>query len=151
MNLEVRQAKLSDHEAIEAFPATAYEDGSKGGERWTQFACNPFGDRSDGLAPAWIALDHGRVVGQIAVQEVAFQIQDRTYKAGWIVDVMILPSHRGLGVGRSLHEDIPARTPLVATLTMAPATRRSGVSRNSSASCASRTRSWPRSGRQPER
>jgi GNAT superfamily N-acetyltransferase len=58
------------------------------------------------------------------VQEAAFQIEDRTYKGGWIVDVMILPSHRGLGLGHSLHEDIPARIPLVVTLTMAPATRR---------------------------
>ena len=48
----------------------------------------------------------------------------QAYKAGWIVDVMILPSFRGCGLGHRLYGAIAETGLALFTLTMAPATRR---------------------------
>lgn len=125
--VEVRRARLSDYPAIAVFLREAYEDLApfKGEERWRwQFTNNPYGDHSDEYAPVWIADDAGRVVGQIAVQQGSLQIEGEVHSAGWIVDVIILPSHRGLGLGHRLHAAVAADLPLLVTLTMALATRR---------------------------
>jgi GNAT superfamily N-acetyltransferase len=123
----VRQAERSDRPALDQFLAEAY--GSKApyklGERWSwQFARNPFWHASDGRVPVWIAVDDGRIVGQIAVQVGRLQVERRTLDAGWIVDVMILPSHRGEGLGHRLHDGVASGMDVLVTLTMAPATRR---------------------------
>jgi GNAT superfamily N-acetyltransferase len=59
------------------------------------------------------------------VQEGNLQIDGEMYSAGWIVDVMILPSHRGLGLGHKLYDAVAEELPILVTLTMAEATRRS--------------------------
>ncbi len=72
----------------------------------------------------WIALEDGRVVGQIAVQEALLQVEDQTFPAGWIVDVMVLPSHRGGGLGGRIYEAVAEDVDILVTLTMAEPTRR---------------------------
>jgi hypothetical protein len=127
MSVEVRQAHESDRPAIAAFIEEAYGERArfKGDLRWTwQFRRNPFGDVGSPLLPVCIASDGERVVGQIAVQPAALQLDGVVHKAGWIVDVMILDSHRGLGLGHRLHEGAARIVPILVTLTMAPATRR---------------------------
>ncbi len=76
------------------------------------------------MVPVWIALDGDRVVGQIAVQEARLQVEHATLHAGWIVDVMILPTHRGGGLGHRLYEAVARDVGVLVTLTMALATRR---------------------------
>ena len=125
--IEVRQAKSSDRDAIAAFVEEAYGARAryKGTPRWTwQFVDNPFGSHPEGTVPVWIALDGDRVVGQIAVQDAVLQVQDTTLEAGWIVDVMILPSHRGSGLGHRLYDAVARDVAVLVTLTMALATRR---------------------------
>jgi GNAT superfamily N-acetyltransferase len=125
--LVVRQARVSDRPAIADFLVEAYGAKApyKGERRWTwQFSANPFSNASDGLATVWIALDGGRVVGQIGVQAGALQVEDRSEDAGWIVDVMILAGYRGRGLGHRLHEGAAQAVDALVTLTMAPATRR---------------------------
>ena len=115
---------MADWELIEKFIVEAYGRSAayKGRERWYwQFVANPF--RST-LISVWIALDEGNVVGQIAVQPTIVQIENVEYPAGWIVDVMVLPAHRGRSLGHKLHAAVAAEMPLLATLTMAPAMRR---------------------------
>jgi|SRR5579884_272402 len=127
MAVEIRQGRDSDREAIAAFLAEAYGTRAryKGPERWTwQFERNPFAFTADGTVPVWIAVDADRVVGQIAVQQAALKIEDETVAAGWIVDVMILPSHRGGGIGHRLYEAVARDVDVLVTLTMAEATRR---------------------------
>ena len=127
VNSIVRQARLSDWEAISHFIDIAYGSLAKwkGLARWRwQFADNPFQVRSDDLVAVWIALDNDDVVGQIAVQAGCLQLDGVEHAAGWIVDVMILPAHRGTGLGHRLHDAVTASVPLLVTLTMAPATRR---------------------------
>ncbi len=127
MSLEIRQSKLRDRPAIARFIDEAYglQAEYKAEDRWSwQFRDNPFSTMPDGNAPVWVALDGGRVVGQIAVQETDFKIGNELHRGGWIVDVMVLPEYRGQGLGHRLHADIPGAIPLLLTLTMAPATRR---------------------------
>ncbi|MBV9801681.1 MAG: GNAT family N-acetyltransferase [Solirubrobacterales bacterium] len=125
--VEVRQGRASDRDAIATFLERAYRRRAKykGAARWEwQFVSNPFSHQPTGLVPVWIALDGDQVVGQIAVQEAILQVGDETLDAGWILDVMILPSHRGMGIGHRLYEAVAADAPVLVTLTMADATRR---------------------------
>lgn len=125
--ISVRRARLSDYPQIAAFIREAYQEQAlfKAKERWDwQFVNDPYIKSYDGEVPVWIAEDSGRVIGQIAVQDGEIQIDGVTYSAGWIVDVMILPSYRGLGLGHRLYAEVAKECPILVTLTMAPATRR---------------------------
>ena len=97
----------------------------KGAARWNwQFAENPFSQETDNRVPVWIAIDAGRVVGQIAVQPGIVCIDNKGYPAGWMVDVMVLPEYRGQSLGHRLHREVVSSIPFLIMLTMAPATRR---------------------------
>lgn len=125
--LSVRRACLSDYPKIAAFITEAYQESAvfKGDARWNwQFVKNPYTRFTDGSVPVWIAELDGKIVGQIAVQEGALEIDGTIHRAGWIVDVMILPSHRGLGLGHRLYSEVAKDCPILVTLTMALATRR---------------------------
>lgn len=127
MTLEIRQATTADKSAIEAFIVSTYEGlaSHKGPIRWAwQFEQNPYVDASADQRPVWIAVDDGAVVGQIAVQMAEFKIGERSRPGGWIVDVMIGASHRGLGLGHKLYTAAAKDLDLLITLTMAPATRK---------------------------
>lgn len=129
MKVEVRQAELIDRPAIAEFITEAYEEVApyKGADRWEwQFVQNPYCAPyvSEGKVPVWIALENGKVVGQIAVQKAQIWLKGDVLDAGWIVDVMILPSHRGLKLGHRMHDCCAATEKILVTLTMAPATRR---------------------------
>ena len=69
-------------------------------------------------------MDGDRVVGQIAVQKALLQVEGKTFEAGWAVDIMILASHRGAGIGHRLHEAVAGDVDILMSLTMAEASRR---------------------------
>ena len=126
MTLIIRQAVRQDEPAVMRFLKEAYGPLApyKGRDRWLwQFIDNPAAGAA-GEPSVWIAVDAEKIVGQIALQRTQIASASRLYPAGWIVDVMVLASHRGLGLGHELYAAI-ARTGLpLLTLTMAPATRR---------------------------
>jgi GNAT superfamily N-acetyltransferase len=127
MEFEVRQATVRDFPAIDLFIREAYEELAlyKGHDRWRwQFVDNPFLDDREDDPPVWIALSGDRIVGQIAVQRCGLRAGGRDYRAGWIVDVMILPAFRGAGLGHRLYQGAAESGLALLTLTMAPATRR---------------------------
>ena len=93
--------------------------------RWTwQFIDNPFGRPQGDEVPVWVAVDGDRVVGQIAVQNALLQVEGKTFEAGWAVDIMILRSHRGAGIGHRLHDAVASDVDILMALTMAQASRR---------------------------
>ncbi len=126
MNPEVRQATIDDYPRIDAFIREAYQDLApyKAYNRWRwQFVDNPFVELGS-KPPVWIALAGDRVVGQIAVQRCGLTAEGKSYAAGWIVDVMILPEFRRLGLGHRLYQAAAESGLALITLTMATATRR---------------------------
>jgi len=123
----VRRATHSDRPAIATFIEDAYglRAHYKATPRWTwQFIENPFGRPEGDKVPVWVALDGDRVVGQIAVQTALLDVEGRTVEAGWAVDIMILRSHRGAGLGHKLHEAVAGEVDVLMALTMAQASRR---------------------------
>jgi len=123
----VRKASRSDRPAIAKFIEDAYGARAqyKATPRWTwQFIDNPFGPGGGDEVPVWVAVDGNRVVGQVAVQNGLLQVDGETVEAGWAVDIMILPSHRGAGLGHRLHDAVVDDVDVLMALTMADASRR---------------------------
>ena len=123
----VRRATLSDRPAIARFIEEAYGPRAqyKATPRWTwQFVDNPFARPEGNEVPVWIAADGDRVVGQIAVQKGLLQVEGKIFEAGWAVDIMLLQSHRGAGIGHRLHEAVTNDVDILMALTMAQASRR---------------------------
>jgi GNAT superfamily N-acetyltransferase len=123
----VRKASRSDQPAIARFIEDAYGERAqfKATPRWTwQFIDNPFVRQQGDEVPVWVAVDDDRVVGQIAVQKALIQIDGKTFEAGWAVDIMILRSHRGAGIGHRLHDAVASNVDILMALTMARASRR---------------------------
>jgi GNAT superfamily N-acetyltransferase len=127
MTISIRQATKSDWSVIGPFIDQAFgrQAPFKGIARWNwQFAENPFGQEAGDRVPVWIAIDAGKVVGQIAVQSGIVCIDNNEYPAGWMVDVMVLPEYRGQSLAHRLHREVASSVPFLTMLTMAPATRR---------------------------
>ena|SRR3984957_12810859 len=125
--ITVRRARHSDYPKIAIFIREAYGKLArfKAKDRWDwQFVENPFTFSEDDRVPVWIAETSGKVIGQIAVQMGALEIDGTLLSAGWIVDVIVLPPYRGLGLGHRLYDAVASECPILVTLTMAPATRR---------------------------
>jgi GNAT superfamily N-acetyltransferase len=122
----VRKASRSDQPAIARFIEDAYGARAqyKASPRWTwQFIDNPFGRRQGDELPVWVAVDGDRVVGQVAVQTGLIQVDGETFEAGWAVDIMILRSHRGAGIGHRLHDAVVENVDILMALTMAQGSR----------------------------
>jgi GNAT superfamily N-acetyltransferase len=128
--IAVRRAARSDRPAIARFLEDAYGARAqyKAAPRWTwQFIDNPFERPQGDEIPVWIALDGDRVVGQIAVQSALLEVEGETLEAGWAVDIMILPSHRGMGLAHRLHNAVANDVDILMALSMAPASRRLAI------------------------
>jgi hypothetical protein len=122
----VRQASRADRPAIARFVEAAYGAGAryKAPPHWNwQFIDNPFRRHSDEV-PVWVAVDGDRVVGQIAVQWAQLQVAGETLAVGWAVDIIILPDYRAVGLGHRLHDAVASNVDMLASLKMAPASRR---------------------------
>jgi predicted N-acetyltransferase YhbS len=125
----VRKASRSDQAAIARFIEDAYGPRARYKDaRWNwQFIDNPFGRQQGDEVPVWVAVDGDRVVGQIGVQKATLQVEGKTFEAGWAVDIMILRSHRGAGIGHRLHDAVASDVDILMALTMAQASRRMAV------------------------
>ena len=127
--IECRRLRAADLPALDDFTIATYgaAGAHKGRDRigW-QFENTPFRPKDDVADPTiWAAVtEDGDVVGEIAVQDGECRIDGAEYGAGWIVDVMVRPEYRGLGLSHRIHDEIMRERPCLITLTMAEATRR---------------------------
>ncbi len=122
-----RRATSADEPLIQRFIEETYGPTApfKGKQRsYWQFVENPFRPNDEIDPTIWIAVSENKVVGQIAVQDGQLHVNGDDRPAGWIVDVMVHPNFRGLGLGHRIHDTVVLERSTLVTLTMAPATRR---------------------------
>lgn len=123
----MRKASHADRPAIARFIEDAYGASAryKATPHWNwQFIDNPFGRRLNDEVPVWVAVDGDRVVGQIGVQQGLLQVNGKTFEVGWAVDIVILPSYRGVGIGHRLQDAVVSEVDILMALTMAQPSRR---------------------------
>lgn len=123
----IRRARPQDIPAILEFVAETYGDGapfkSAARHKWQYLDC-PYTLDAEVGPSIWLAIDHDKVVGTIAVQDGAIEMDGSSIPASWIVDVMVHPDQRGKGLSHLIHDAVMAERQILVTLTMAPATRR---------------------------
>jgi predicted N-acetyltransferase YhbS len=123
----VRQAKFHDMKRLWKFSELAYEDLHPHNmtEKWIwQYLKNPYvANKSENL-PIWIAEEGDTIVGQIGTIPVKLKIGHLTLDAVWGVDLIVLPSCRGEGIGRQLIENVVKHNQCYAAVDMSDTTRR---------------------------
>ncbi|MEB8388444.1 GNAT family N-acetyltransferase [Rhodobacteraceae bacterium KMM 6894] len=126
-HITIRRATGTDMRALLKFVAQTYGKGAPfknlARHLW-QFENTPYRPAGETEPTIWLALDGARVVGEIAVQDGAMRIQGKLVPAGWVVDVMVHPDYRGMGLSHRIHDAVLQDRQVLFTLTMAPATRR---------------------------
>lgn len=122
----VRQATLGDWPAIARFVAQSFDVYAPFKHerrwRWQQQVSPNVG--SDALVSTWIALHNEEVVGQIIGQPAEVFVGGMRQRVFWLVDLMVLPEHRGARLARRIHDLLLQDGDVFMTLTMAPAKRR---------------------------
>jgi GNAT superfamily N-acetyltransferase len=124
---EIRQASLSDKEAIWDFIKLAYPNSHCHmiPDRWNwQYTQNPNVNRGTEELPIWIALKDGAIVGQLCTIPVEIKTQGGVYPAVWGVDLIVLPSCRGEGVGRRLIQEVAEKCQFYMAVEMSDTTKR---------------------------
>ncbi len=125
LEIRVRRALLSDYPKIAIFLREAYGDLApfKGKQRWYwQFVDNPYID--DNNVPVWIAETDEKIVGQIAVQRGAIELDGSTHSAGLDCRCHDTALVSRIWTRPSALWRWREYCPLLFTLTMAEATRR---------------------------
>ena len=116
-DVQVRQFRLDDKDALLAFLALAYPDEPRKQEpafwKW-HYLENPYTSLND--IPLWIITSADRVVGQLATIPVRVKVGLDEVPAIWILDFVILPEFRGQGLGKRLVLAARERFPTMITL-----------------------------------
>jgi GNAT superfamily N-acetyltransferase len=124
-DLEIRRMTADDEPALAAFLNRVYHPFGqfKYPERWRwQFLDNPF--RRDGEISLWIAVSHGRIVGQAANVAVPIKVGSATVPGFAQCDLAVLPEYRRAGVAGDLVTAMLAEVELAIVLWAAPITQR---------------------------
>lgn len=127
MQTIIRQASISDREAIWDFIKIAYEDKAQYliPDRWTWlYLENPFLDKDTKELPIWLAIKDGHIVGQICAFPVEIKIGNEMRRAAWGTDLVVLASCRREGLAQKLTQGIVEHYGLWMGIMMADASRR---------------------------
>jgi ribosomal protein S18 acetylase RimI-like enzyme len=124
---EIRQATLSDKEAIWDFIKLAYPNSHCHmiPDRWNwQYTQNPNISKVTEELPIWIALKGASIVGQLCTIPVEIKTEGGVYPAVWGVDLIVLPSCRGEGVGHRLIQEAAETCQFYMAIEMSDTTKR---------------------------
>jgi hypothetical protein len=117
---------LEDRDAVFDFIRQAYPSRwqYKIPERWEwAYVENPY--LEPGELPFWIAVDErGGVAGGTGALVEPLAVSGKELRVGWSVDTFLLPSFRGLGLGRELQRLNDEANPIFMSLSMSEANRR---------------------------
>lgn len=99
----IEQMKLSERDNVLAFLKTAYADNPRHSDPkfWDwHFPESPFCDPDN--MPIWLAKSEGRIAGQLAATPVEFNVDGETVRAIWILDLIVDPAFRRMGIAKKL-------------------------------------------------
>src|ERR1700741_3258754 len=97
----IEQMKLSDKDNVLDFLRAAYSDNPRHSDPafWDwHFPDSPFCDADD--LPIWLAKSGGRIVGQLAAVPVEFNAGGEMVRAIWILDLIVDPEFRRMGIAK---------------------------------------------------
>ena len=101
--VQIKQFELSELEAVLSFLRVAYANEPRKSDpafwKW-HYLENPH--ISPDNIPLWIVKSGDRVVGQMATIPGTLKVGNEEKRALWIIDFIILPEHRGQGLGKRL-------------------------------------------------
>jgi GNAT superfamily N-acetyltransferase len=94
-------------------------------EKWQwQYLHNPRGPKSDGYLPIWIAQKDNEIVGQLATIPVKMKLGGEVVMGAWGVDLIVLPSCRGEGLGSRLVQEVVNANRVYMAVEMSAITKR---------------------------
>ncbi len=129
MAIEIAQLKREQLAELRDFLREAYPNDARKHDlkflSW-YFLENPNQSADD--VPLWVAIDEGKIVGQLATILVGLQVGTETTKAIWILEFILLEKYRGQGLGKKLVRAAEVRYPTMITLGINDASTRVFVS-----------------------
>ena len=129
MSVEIAQLRREQLSELRDFLREAYPDDPRKHDlnflSW-YFLENP--NQSADEVPLWVAIDDGKIVGQLATILVDLMVGAELTKAIWILEFILLPKYRGQGLGKRLVRAAEARYPTMITLGINDASTRVFVS-----------------------
>jgi len=108
--ITIEQMKLSDRDRVLSFLAETYEDNPRQSdpEYWQwHFASDP-----DNI-PVWLAKSGDRIAGQMACIPVSLKADDTVYETVWILDLMVDPEFRRMGIMKNLVRRLYEKYPIM--------------------------------------
>lgn len=123
----IRQASLDEIDRIRSFLNLAYGYTGEHSmpDRWAwEYLRNPYRGNKNADLPIWIAEENNSIVGQICTIPIELRIGSLTLHAVWGVDLIVLPSFRGGGIGRQLIEKVVQDNQCYMAIDMSDITKR---------------------------
>ncbi len=101
--INIEQMKLSEKDNVLAFLKTVYANNPRHADPkfWDwHFPESPFCDPEN--LPIWLAKIGGRIAGQLAATSVELNVDGETVRSIWILDLIVDPDFRRMGIAKKL-------------------------------------------------
>ncbi len=113
-DVRIEQMQLSDREDVLAFLRTAYLENPRQSDPdfWDwHFQMPPLSESAN--LPVWLAKSGDRVAGQLAAIPVELNVGGETRRAIWILDLIVDPDFRRMGIAQKLVQAAEKYCPLI--------------------------------------
>lgn len=123
----IRQASLSDKDAIWDFLKIAYSESVKYKipDRWSwEFTANPLINKTERKIPVFIAIKKDKIVGQLCAILNQIKIGNEIYSSVAGCDLIVLPDHRKEGLAHKLIESVSEHYKIYLAISYAETTKR---------------------------
>ena len=113
-DVRIEQMQLSDRDDVLAFLRTAYLENPRQSEPdfWDWHFRQPPLSKDEDL-PVWLAKSRTRIAGQLAAIPVEINVAGETRPAIWILDLIVDPDFRRMGIAQKLVQAAEKYCPLI--------------------------------------
>ncbi len=113
-DVRIEQMNLSDRDNVLSFLKTAYPDNPRHSDPdfWDWHFRQPPLSKDDDL-PVWLAKCGDRIAGQLAAIPVELNVSGETRPAIWILDLIVDPDFRRMGIAQKLVQAAEKYCPLI--------------------------------------